>query len=256
MGAGHGHAVHYHGHSLVHRLPAQVKIVALLVFLIAVVLTPREQFWAFGAHLALALTAMLVSRVPLGYYGRRMLIEVPFVVFALALPFVAVGPRVDVLGLSLSEAGLIGAWGLLAKGTLGVMAALVLAASTEPHDIVGGLARLRVPTVLVEIMAFMIRYADVVLDQAERMRIARESRGFQARSLRQWATLGRAAGAMFIRCYERGERVHVAMLSRGYAGRMPIGRETAPTPREVRMAAAIPVLAALVMTAGLAAQGA
>jgi cobalt/nickel transport system permease protein len=57
------------------------------------------------------------------------------------------------------------------------------------------------------------------------MRVARESRGFTARSVRAWPALATSAGALFIRSYERGERVHLAMLSRGYGGRLPV---TAP----------------------------
>jgi cobalt/nickel transport system permease protein len=147
---------------------------------------------------------------------------VPFVVFALLMPLVGTGPRVDVLGLSVSEEGLLAAWGLLAKGTLGVMASLTLAATTELRDLLVGLERLRVPTQLVQILGFMIRYLDVVTDEMRRMRIARESRGFGAggrgRWWRAWPVLARSAGALFIRSYERGERVHLAMVSRGYTG--------------------------------------
>jgi cobalt/nickel transport system permease protein len=132
------------------------------------------------------------------------------------MPFVATGPRVDVLGLSLSEAGLLGAWGLLAKGSLGVVASLTLAATTEPRDLLVGLERLRVPGQLVQIIGFMVRYLDVVTDEMRRMRIARESRGFTGRGLRTWPVMARTAGALFIRSYERGERVHLAMLSRGH----------------------------------------
>jgi cobalt/nickel transport system permease protein len=110
---------------------------------------------------------------------------------------------------------------LLAKGTIGVLASLTLAATTEPRDILSGLDRLHFPHQLVEIMGFMVRYVDVVTDEMRRMRIARESRGFTARDVRHWPVLARSAGALFIRSYERGERVHLAMLSRGYTGRMP-----------------------------------
>ena len=122
---------------------------------------------------------------------------------------------------SLSEHGLIGAWGLLAKGTLGVIASLLLAATTEPRALLAGLERLRVPTLLVQIMGFMVRYLDVVTDELRRMHVARESRGFSARNPRHWPVIAKSAGVLFIRSYERGERVHLAMLSRGYVGRMP-----------------------------------
>ncbi|MFZ5847975.1 MAG: cobalt ECF transporter T component CbiQ [Actinomycetota bacterium] len=219
MGAGHGHKLHYHGHSPLHRAPAHVKVLALLGFMLTVVATLREWFPVFAGYLALLLLVIGVSRVPFGYIGKRMVVEVPFVLFALLMPFVATGPRIDVLGLSVSEAGLLAGWGLLAKGTLGVIASLTLAATTEPRDLLAGLERLRVPSQLVQIIGFMIRYLDVVTDEMRRMRIARESRGFSGRGVRAWPVYARTAGALFIRSYERGERVHLAMLSRGYSGR-------------------------------------
>jgi len=219
MGAGHGHKLHYHGHSRIHRAPAHVKIATLVVFMLTVVATPREWYPVFAGYFALVLGVIALSQVPFGYIAKRMVVEVPFVVFALLMPFVATGPRVDVLGLSVSEAGLVAAWGLLAKGTLGVMASLTLAATTEPRDVLVGLERLRVPSQLVQIVGFMVRYLDVVTDEMRRMRIARESRGFSGRGLRAWPVYARTAGALFVRSYERGERVHLAMLSRGYDGR-------------------------------------
>lgn len=229
MGAGHGHKLHFHGHSPVHRAPAHLKILGLLVFMLVVVATPREWFAVFGVYLALLVGVIALSRVPFGYIGRRMVVEVPFVLFALLMPFVATGPRVDVLGLGLAEAGLLAAWGLLAKGTLGVIASLTLAATTEPRDLLVGLERLRVPAQLVQIIGFMIRYLDVVTDELRRMRVARESRGFQSGGLRSWPVHARTAGALFIRSYERGERVHLAMLSRGYQSSAAPHRKTKGT---------------------------
>jgi cobalt/nickel transport system permease protein len=221
MGAGHGHRLHYHGHSPVHRAPAHLKLVALLVFMLVVVATPKQWYAAYAVYLGVLLVVVGVSTVPPTYLLKRMLVEVPFLFFALLMPFIATGPRTDVLGVSVSQAGLLGAWALLAKGTIGVLASLTLAATTEPRDILSGLDRLHFPHQLVEIMGFLVRYLDVVTDEMRRMRIARESRGFTARDVRHWPVLARSAGALFIRSYERGERVHLAMLSRGYTGRMP-----------------------------------
>lgn len=221
MGAGHGHKLHYHGHSPIHRLPAHVKLLALLGLMLTVVATPREWYPLFAGYLAALLVVIALSRVPPTYIAKRMVIEVPFVVFAVLMPFIATGPRTEVLGLTVSEPGLLAAWGLLAKGTLGVIASLTLAATTEPRDLLTGLEKLRFPNQLVQIMGFMMRYLDVVAEEMRRMRIARESRGFQARNVRHWPVLARSAGALFIRSYERGERVHLAMMSRGYTGTMP-----------------------------------
>lgn len=223
MGAGHGHRLHYHGHSPVHRAPAHLKILALLGFMILVVATPRAWWWAYVVEAVLLLVVVALSRVPFGYLARRMVVETPVVVFAALLPFIAHGERVDVLGVGLSRAGLEGAALLLVKATFGVLAGLTLAATTEPQALLGGLERLRLPSQLVQIATFMVRYLDVVTGEMQRMRIARESRGFTARDPRHWGVLARSVGALFIRSYERGERVHLAMLSRGYSGRVPPG---------------------------------
>ena len=221
MGAGHGHKLHFHGHSPVHRAPAHLKVLALLAFAIVVVATPRDAYLAFAGYAALLAVVIGVSRVPPTYLLKRTVVEVPFVVFAVLLPFVATGPQTEVLGVSVSEHGLEAGVALLIKGTLGVLASLTLAATTEPQDLLLGLERLRMPQQLVQIMAFMIRYLDVVTDEMHRMKVARESRGFSARNPQHWPVLARSAGALFIRSYERGERVHLAMLSRGYTGKMP-----------------------------------
>lgn len=221
MGAGHGHRLHFHGHSPVHRAPAHLKLVALLAFVLVVVATPREWYAVHGAYLLVLLGVVALSRVPFGYLAKRMIVEVPFVVFAVLMPFVATGPRTEVLGLSVSEHGLIAAWALLAKGTLGVLASLTLAATTEPTAVLAGLQRLRMPDLLVQIMGFMIRYLDVVTAEMGRMMVAMRSRGCEPRSPRHWPALARSLGALFIRSYERGERVHLAMVSRGYTGKLP-----------------------------------
>jgi cobalt/nickel transport system permease protein len=163
----------------------------------------------------------VLSRVPLRYLLPRMVVEVPFVVFAALMPFIAHGPRTEVLGVSVSEPGLVAGVALLVKGTIGVLASLTLAATTEPQDLLRGLQRLRTPDLVVQIMGFMIRYLDVVTAELGRMMTALRSRGCDPRSPRHWPVLARSLGALFIRSYERGERVHLAMLSRGYDGRLP-----------------------------------
>ncbi len=223
MGAGHGHKLHFHGHSPVHRMPAHLKVLALLGFVLVVVATPTHgpTWWAFAGYLGVLVSVVALSRVPPTYLVRRMVVEVPFVVFAVLMPFISDGPRTDVLGIEVSQPGLTAGLALLVKGTLGVLASLTLAATTEPRHLLAGLERLRVPSMLVQIMGFMIRYLDVVTDEMARMRVARESRGFDARNVRHWPILARSAGALFIRSYERGERVHLAMLARGYTGTLP-----------------------------------
>ncbi|HWM36840.1 MAG TPA: cobalt ECF transporter T component CbiQ [Streptomyces sp.] len=250
MSEGHAHKLYLHAHSPVHALPAHCKLAAVFAFVLLVVSTPRESMWAFGLYAALLAAVARAARVPYGHLLKRLLIEVPFVAFALLMPFVAQGPYVEVSGISLSASGLWGAWNILAKGTLGVAASVILASTTELRELLLGLQRLRLPPMLVQIASFMIRYGDVITDEMRRMRIARLSRGFRASSVRQWGVLAQSAGALFIRSYERGERVHLAMVSRGYAGTMPVIDEVSATPAQWRGAAALPLAALAVCLMG------
>ena len=246
----HGHDVgeqlYVHRHTRVHQLPAEVKIATLVVFMFIVVATPVEAFWAFAAYAlllgAIATVAQLSPRVVL----PRMIVEVPFLLFAVLMPFFGPEPSVEVLGVSLSVAGLWAGWGIIVKGTLGVLSAIILAATTRSRDIVSGLGALHLPTLMVSITMFMMRYMHVVSDEMHRMRVARESRGFQATGVRSWPVIAQSAGALFIRSYERGERVHLAMLSRGYSGVMPVLDEPITTRQQWLTGLALPAIALII----------
>ncbi len=221
MSGAHAHALHYHGHSLVHRLAPNVKIAALFVFVAAVVVTPTQAVWAFGIHAAVLFVAVGSAGLPAGFFFRRLSIEIPFVVFALAMPFMSTGPRIEVGPWALSVAGLWGAWNVVAKATLCVGASVVLSATTEVADILAGFERLRAPRLLTAIAGFMVRYIEVVVGDVGRVRTAIAARLGGRRRLGEASTLATVSGTMFVRSYERGERIHQAMLARGYDGTIP-----------------------------------
>lgn len=249
MGAGHSHGLYRPGSTPLHRLAPECKLLAVFLFVLVVVATPREQFWAFGAFALVLAVVAAVGRVPARFVARRLVVEVPFVLFAVLLPFVARGDRVDVLGLSLSESGLLAAFNILAKATLGASATILLAATTDVRGLLHGLERLRLPRSFVAILSFMIRYADVIAAEMQRMKVARASRGYDPRNLLQVRALAASAGALFLRSYERGERVYLAMVSRGWSGAMPVLDDRRATGTQWATAMVLPV-AALVVSAG------
>lgn len=221
MGAGHTHALYVHEHSPAHRLAAEAKIVATLAMVVAVAVTPRRAIWAFAIYVVLIVGLARLSRVSLRFLLARLVAVVPFVLFALFIPFIASGETTVVFGIAISVEGLWGAWNVMAKSVLGASASILLTATTEVTDIIRGLGVVRVPMVFTSIATFMIRYLELVSEELGRMRVAMTARGYDPRWLAQARPIATSAGALFVRSYERGERAHAAMMSRGFTGVMP-----------------------------------
>jgi cobalt/nickel transport system permease protein len=241
MGVGHAHALYRAGASPVHRMPPQVKLVAAVTAVVCVVATPRTEFLAFGGYLLVLLGVWSVAAIPVRWFAARAFIELPFVVLAAVMPFLGGGERFSVLGLRLSVDGSLAGWNILAKGTLGMLISLTLAGTTTPRELILGLQRLRAPAMLTTVATLMLRYLAVIAAEARRMRIARIARGHDPRFLWQVGATARGVGTLFVRSYERGERVHLAMVSRGFAGTMP-DPGAAPVPAPTWLAGLIPAV--------------
>lgn len=192
------------------------------------------------------LLAIRIAQLPAKTVALRSLIEIPFVLFALLMPFFGTGRQFEFLGFTLYETGVLAGLSIVAKGTLGILTAIVLSSTTSARELLRGLETIKIPTLIIQIASFMLRYLNVVNDEMERMRIARASRGFEATGVRHWKVLGHSAGALFIRSYERGERVHLAMVSRGYLGQMPRDEKHVTTRAEWLRALALPISAAVI----------
>jgi cobalt/nickel transport system permease protein len=252
MSGGHAHGLFVHAHSRVHRLAAAPKIVGTAGWAIVVVLVPREELWIFASLSALLAMVVATSRIRAWMFLRRLAIELPFIGFALALPFVADGEGVSLLGVSLATEGLWAAWNIFIKASLCTGAAVVLAATTQTSEILKGLERLKVPRVLISIAGYMVRYIDVVLGEAKRMLLARRARGDQGRWLWHIRSVASIAGSLFIRSFERGERVYVSMLSRGYMGSMPSLELVEIPRRDWVVCVGLPMIAAGLAAVGVA----
>ena len=236
--------------TVVHDLPAQHKLLTTLAFALVVVATPAGAWPTFALYGLLVLAALAVARISPATAARRGLVEVPFLVFAALMPFVTAGPTTTVAGLTLSVPGLVAGGTLACKATLGVFAAIVLSVTTTGPELVGALERLRLPGTLVAIIGFMIRYASVLIDDVSRMKAAREARGASGNGLAMLRAVAGGVGSLFVRTYERGERVARAMTARGYTGTMPqIGTPASATLRQAAVAAAWPGAALIICVA-------
>lgn len=210
-GPGHGHGVEAIAgrDSPIHRLDPRVKIIGLIGLVIVAVSTPAGAWAAFAAYAIVLVAMCAAARLPFRYVLARMSVEIPFLIAAALLPFTV--PN------GVERGGTVAA-----KATIGVLAAVLLSSTTPFPALVRGFEALRAPRTITMLVSFMWRYLYVLGDEARRMRLARDARCYKGRWLWQAGAVGAMIATLFIRALERGERVYLAMLSRGYTGTLPV----------------------------------
>lgn len=221
--------VHQEGDSPIHRRDARVKLVLTLAFIVAITALPAGA-WLSYLLVLLAIGFVLgASRISPAVVLKRSLVAIPFAMAALTLIFTREGTTVVAVEVarwtfSISYEGIVAFSSILTKAWLSVLIATMLVTSTSFPDLVSAMRSLRVPKVLVSVISFMYRYIFVIADEALRLHRAREARSASPKGAAQgsiiWKTrvLGGMIGSLFLRSYERSERIHAAMLSRGFDG--------------------------------------
>jgi cobalt/nickel transport system permease protein len=228
--------------SPVHRLAPRTKVVGLTaVTVVAVSASPSR--WPVWVACLIALAAVgAVARVRVGEIVRRARVVLPLVVLAAAaLPLVRDGgARIEVGPLVLWEEGLLALGGVAAKATIGTLSAVLLGATTSFPQVLRALEQLRVPRLFVVVAQTTHRYLPVVTGEVRRTRSALLARAWRPRTALQAAPVGRVAGTLFLRAHARGERVHRAMLARGFDGALPAAPSRRATRGDAVFAVAVP----------------
>ncbi|MFQ6117688.1 MAG: cobalt ECF transporter T component CbiQ [Candidatus Bipolaricaulia bacterium] len=233
----------------IRRLDPRIKLGSTLLFILFVVLTPPTEVRQFGSYLAIVMTVILLAKLPLPPLLRRSLVIVPFVLLVgLFVPFLKGGETIGSyslgpLRLSVSRSGLLVLQNIAIKAWLSVLSVTVLISTTRTPELLQGLRGLRAPTILVLLLSFMLRYIPLLAAQVAALRRAGEARLFNGRRLN---ILGNVIGTLFIRTYERGERIYGAMLARGFTGEVSTIHQPRITGRDAAFAAALLSLLILV----------
>lgn len=207
------------------RMDPRVKVVAIFGF-VAVVssLTSRPMLMVAAALVA---GLSLFSGMGPGYLLRRLLLVLPFTgAVLLILPFAVPGQAVMTLNLgpltlAATDQGVSRAAILSLRVLTAVLAVNLLTATTPFPELMRALRGLKIPDVLVQVLEFAVRYIFVLTEEVGRMRLARKSRCFKSGGTlfnrAAFSTLGQLVGVLFVRSWDRGERIYCAMLSRGYS---------------------------------------
>ena len=217
----HSHHLSLHSKSQLHELSPQLKILATLLIVISIAFSKIINPFQIISHAVIVFLIIRFSNIPLKTYLKRLTLDIPFILFALFLPFLSSGNNDMVFTLFTFEiyrTGLLEMFAILFKATAGLSMGIVLTATTTNIELIYGLQKLKVPPIIIAIMSFSIRYIDVFIDEFKRVKISMQSRGYIEKGIKTLLPIAYASGAMLIRGYERGERVYLSMISRGFTG--------------------------------------
>jgi len=223
--------------SPIHALDGRVKFVLTVAFILTASLTPVAAWPIYILLFALILSVEILSGLGVGYVLKRAMLALPFVLAALPVVFTLKGTALFTIPLgawtlTASLEGLERFIGVALKSWLSLQAALVLASSTPFPELLQAMRAIHIPRLLVGMFGLMWRYLFVLVDEALRLMRARAARsgvsgtftGSRSR-VREGGSLfwrarvvGGMAGNLFLRAFERSDRIYVAMLSRGYDG--------------------------------------
>jgi cobalt/nickel transport system permease protein len=210
---------------LLQGLDPRVKVVTFVLFIVTVGLA--WSLWPLAIMFALILVLSSLSKVPLGFFLKRVFFFIPIFAAVIAIPalFITPGsPLVTVAGkVIITEQGARTAGLLFLRVTDSLSFGVLLVLTTPWNNLLAALRWLRMPSLIVDILGMTYRYIILLLHTANSMFLARRSRiigGFSSGENRRWLT--RALTTTMTKSQHLSEEVYLAMLSRGYQGEIRV----------------------------------
>lgn len=211
--------------SMIHRIDPRAKLITTAVFVVCVMslgkyeISQTIQFFIYPAVM------ISLGGLPLVHLAKKMLIIAPFVLFiGIFNPFVDREPIINIAGVYISG-GWVSFAGIMIRLALTVGAALILLASTGMNRICMALERLGTPKILAVQLAFIYRYLFVLTEETARMMRAGSLRNFRGRHF-GLHVFSQMVGSLFLRTIDRSQRIHQAMVSRGFEGRIEVAGDS------------------------------
>jgi cobalt/nickel transport system permease protein len=218
--------------SKLHHLDPRVKVVVAVLFILSNALLPDGAWAAFGLAWLFLLWMNTLSSLGVDFTFRRSFVALPFALAAVSAIFSPIGNplanwSLGPLVLIPTDFGVVKFLSILLRSWISVQAAILLVAVTRFPDMIHAFEHLRAPSILTTIVAFLYRYLFVLTDEVMRLLRARQSRSAAMPDQRSGRNViwrarvtGNMAGQLFLRSYERSDRIYNAMLARGYDGHL------------------------------------
>ncbi len=220
---------YYPADTVLHRLDPRARLLFVFSAMLALGAAPPRLDLLLGAFV-MVLALARVSRAPAASFLARMTAVSPFILLMAALRLLT-GVDETPTGLVVQPAALTASIALVLKGYTAILLLGVLVVTSGIPQILWALEKLHAPQVLVMTANLMFRYFDLLLDEYQNLVRARSSRCAGPLNFSRIPMLASEIGLLFIKSWERAERVHAAMLSRGFTGSLPPRQLVDRTPR-------------------------
>ncbi len=212
------------GETAVHRLDPRAKVLVTLIYVVTVISFGKYDLSALIPFFIFPAVMISVGKLPAGFVTRKILLLSPFVLMVGIFnpifdreTLVRIGP----IGIS---GGWISCTSIVVRTMLTLGAALILVGVTGLPAICSALEKMGMPRVLAVQILFLYRYLFVLAEESGRVSKAREMRSFGRRGLGM-QTFSSLVGHLLLRTWQRAERVHMAMLARGFNGEFHTRKE-------------------------------
>lgn len=201
----------------VHGIDSRIKVLTTLCFIVVVVSFNKYDLARLAPFVAYPIAIMAIGEIPFSYIGKKLLIASPFVFFLAVFNPILDRSAVMHLGGVAISGGLVSFASIMVKYVLTVSAGLTLVACTGFDSICSALTRMGVPSAFAVQLLFVYRYIFVLGEEAARMSRARALRSFGDRGM-GIGVYASMLGQLLIRTMDRAQRIHLAMLCRGFDG--------------------------------------
>ncbi|MEJ2634765.1 MAG: cobalt ECF transporter T component CbiQ [Calditrichia bacterium] len=212
---------HRAGDSPVHKADPRLKVIMMVLYILVVVAIPYSAKHYFMYLTVIPVVLALASGVSFFHFLSKLSKIYPMIfLITFLLPFFPGGNGVGYHWgfLKIYEPGLQKFLMINIKSILAMFMSIVLTTTTDFSMLLKGMEKLKVPRVMIIILSFMYRFIFLLIDETERMLMAFQSRYIRLPVFTRLKMLARQIGVLFIRTYERGERVYQAMDARGFSG--------------------------------------
>lgn len=203
--------------SFIHKIDARVKFIVIVVLVFAIVLA--ENFSQLLLFFLISFFILLISKVPLFFVLKKTTVILPFVLPIILLILLT---KEQVVYRETIFSKYYFAFFIFLKSFLAVFSVLILTSTTKFSDLLMAMKKLGFPKIFTELTLFCYRYIFFFFDEIERISHARKCRDYGKSFINKNSLkiIGNIVGSVFIRSYEKAEKIYNSLLSRGYSGEL------------------------------------